>query len=127
MMANAAALSRYGPILLAGQNKIHDDTEKVRVLFELTLANMAVLWDAAALEAATIHAMTADEIAETLGPREDPDASACAAMLFDTVARRSGAIDASTITVARLDEKSVQSADTLPASRRLRDRMAIAR
>ncbi|KQS02021.1 hypothetical protein ASG11_14550 [Sphingomonas sp. Leaf357] len=106
---------------------IHDQDGKVRVLFELTLADMACLWDAAALESATVHAMTEEEIVETLGPRDDPDAAACAAMLFDTIARRSGAIEATTITVAQLDGKAVQSADMLPAAQTLRDRMAIAR
>ncbi|KQS03774.1 hypothetical protein ASG11_05555 [Sphingomonas sp. Leaf357] len=99
---------------------VRDDTGRVCVLLELTLANMAVLWDGAARVAGAVHAMTDDEVMEMLGPRDDPDATACAAMLFDTVVKQSGAIDTPTIKVTRFDEEATWSADTVPASGRRR-------
>ncbi len=82
----------------------------VRVTFELTFDSVASLWDHAARRAAADHGMRDDEIVETFGPREDPDAQACAAMVFDRITREDGMFDTSTILVKQKDAVMVEGA-----------------
>nr|WP_295669862.1 hypothetical protein [Sphingomonas sp.] len=102
---------------------IHDPTGKIRIRFEVTMAGVTALWDAAALRAETHYAMSGDEIAETIGPREDPDGEACAAMLLDTLVRGSEAFEATAIEVSRMEEPK---AATLPPTLALHLSPAIA-
>lgn len=103
-----------------------NETGDVRVQLDLTLASAGLLWDSAALEASTVHGMKSDAIVETLGPREDPDVSACASLLFDTVARRSGAFDAIEITVTTPDEQQAASEDLSQPCRKPRGGISLA-
>lgn len=73
----------------------------VRVTLELTFKNVTSLWEHAARRAAADHGLHEDEIVDTFGPCEDPDLSACAAMLFDSVLREDDIFDTSAVSVTQ--------------------------
>ena len=59
----------------------------VRISLTCTIGDAGLLWARAASTAADSFAMTLDDIVETIGPREDPEPDACAAILFDGLVR----------------------------------------
>ena len=59
----------------------------VRISLICTIGDAGLLWARAASTAADSFAMTLDDIVETIGPREDPEPDACAAILFDGLVR----------------------------------------
>jgi hypothetical protein len=81
----------------------------VRVTFELTFDSVASLWDHAARRAAADHGFRENEIVETFGPREDPDAQACAAMVFDRITSDDGMFDTSAVSVNQKDAAMVDT------------------
>lgn len=64
-----------------------------RVVLECTVTDVTALWDAAAVYAANQFAMTGEDVAETIGLRDDPDLAACVSMLLDTLTRLSGVFE----------------------------------
>jgi hypothetical protein len=66
---------------------VDHNASPVRISLTCTIGNAGLLWARAASTAADAFAMTLDDIVETIGPREDPEPEACAAILFDDLVR----------------------------------------
>lgn len=65
----------------------------VLISLDCTVGDAARLWTKAASTAAHAFGMTRADIVETIGPREDPEISACAAIVMDDLVRRLSAGD----------------------------------
>ncbi|QQV75999.1 hypothetical protein H5J25_10460 [Sphingomonas aliaeris] len=66
---------------------MNQSASPVRISLTCTIADAGLLWARAASIAADAFAMSLDDIVETIGPREDPEPDACAAILFDGLVR----------------------------------------
>lgn len=59
------------------------DGESFRIELRVTVGDARALWAAAAARALTVAGMTLDDVAETLGPAEDPSIADCLALLAE--------------------------------------------
>ena len=94
-------------------------TKPITIRLERNFPSVYGLWDQAARMATINHGLQPDEIVETIGPREDPDIDACAAMIFDRIAGEDDVVHsgAAGVTTARTISPKLKQVG--PASKRL--------
>lgn len=71
--------------------------ESFRIELRVTVTDPRALWAAAAARALTMAGMTLEDVAETLGPAEDPSIADCLALLAEPGALAGARLEAFTV------------------------------